>query len=82
MTCSGLFESLGRQDDIAYQLHYLACEGSNRVRNFLSAQTVNKSTVEIPQALVVPTLVLNSVQEGGDEFRLDDYGGIEVLPYR
>ena len=82
MTCLELSESLSRQDEIAFKLHYLVCEGSNRVRNFLSAQTVNKSTVEIPQALVVPTLVLNGVQEGSDEFRLDNYGGIEVLPYR
>lgn len=35
----------------------------------------------IPEAPVMLTLVLNSVQKGGDEFRLKDYGRIEVLPY-
>ena len=48
----------------------------------MSGKTVKNLADGFPRALVLLTLVLNSVQERSNEFRLKDYGSIEVLPYR
>lgn len=68
-------------DDTPHHLPYFAFDGSNRLRKFLSRETVNNLTDAFPQALAMLTLVLNSVQKRSDEFGLEDYGSIEVLPY-
>ena len=58
---------------------YLACDGSNRIRKFLSAETVKARGGWY--SLMMLTLVLNSVQKRSDELRLKDYCSIEVLSH-
>ena len=48
---------------IPHHLPYFVCDGSNRIRKFLSAETVNSLADGFPQTHLMLTLVLNSVQK-------------------
>lgn len=80
-TCGALVNVPIKGHENPPHLASFACGRSNRIRKFLSADCYHHGRW-IPQALIILTLVLNGVNERSDEFRLKDYGCIEVFPHR